>query len=73
MSLQASTLAAALGLCLTIAGAPQPARRRCRLSAKPPASRPIILAKRECIAYQTVNGKPVCVRWNDCKPGDKVC
>jgi hypothetical protein len=65
-------LAGALAVCLTIAGAPQTTRAETVL-ATPQASHPFILAKRECIAYKMVNGKPVCVRWDDCKPGDKVC
>lgn len=72
MSRHTYALAGALAVCLTIAGAPQATRAQ-TASAEPQASRAIILAERECIAYKVVNGKTVCVRWNDCKPGDKVC
>ena len=72
MSRHTYALAGALAVCLTIASAPQATRAE-TTSAQPQASHPIILAKRECIAYKMVNGKPVCVRWDDCKPGDKVC
>jgi hypothetical protein len=72
MSRHSYALAGALVVCLTIAGAPQATRAE-TTSAAPQASHPFILAKRECIAYKVVNGKTVCVRWDDCKPGDKVC
>jgi hypothetical protein len=61
-----------LAFILPVAGAPQAAQAE-KLSARPPASHAIILARRECIAWKWVNGKRVCVNWNDCKPGDKVC
>ena len=73
MSRQTYALAGALAVCLTIAGAPQGTRAQPLSSAQPQASRAIILAERECIAYEYRDGKYQCVRWNDCKPGDKVC
>jgi hypothetical protein len=72
MSRHHHTYALAAALALTVAGAPQATQAK-PLSAQPPASRATTLAERECIAYEMVNGKPVCIRWNDCKPGDKVC
>ncbi len=73
MSRHTYALAGALALGLTIAGTSQ-VTHALPLSAKAaPASRAVILAKRECIAWKRVNGRWVCTNWNDCKPGDKVC
>jgi hypothetical protein len=73
MSRHKYALAGALAVCLTIMSAPQ-ATQALPVAAKlAPASRAIILAKRECIAWKKVNGKIYCVNWADCKPGDKIC
>jgi len=73
MSRHTFTLAGALAVCLTFAAAPQAIQALPLATKAAPASRAIILADRECIGWKRVNGHWVCVNWNNCKPGAKVC
>jgi hypothetical protein len=73
MSRHPYALAGALALGLTTMSAPQATQALPVAARVAPASRAIIFAKRECIAWKKVNGKVYCVNWADCKPGDKIC
>jgi hypothetical protein len=73
MSRHTFTLAGALAGCLIFAPTPQASPALPTVSKAASASGAVILAKRECIAYEYRDGRRVCVRWNDCKPGDTVC